>query len=133
VVQSGTTIGHNVFVGSGVFIGKNCRIQGNVFIPTGVCIEDDVFIGPGVTFTNNRYPFPPFHNTPQRTRIHSGAIIGAGAVILPVIIGKRAVIGAGATVTKDVGEEDVLMGNAGERRWIGDRYVCRNDLPGGTR
>jgi acetyltransferase-like isoleucine patch superfamily enzyme len=41
-----------------------------------------------------------------------GASIGAGAVILPgVRIGERAMVGAGAVVTRDVPSDVVVVGN----------------------
>ena len=44
--------------------------------------------------------------------IECDAAIGAGAVILPgVHIGARAVVGAGAVVTKDVAPDAVVYGN----------------------
>ena len=47
-----------------------------------------------------------------RTVIEQGASIGANATILPGIkIGKNAMIGAGAVVTKDVPEKAIVIGN----------------------
>jgi UDP-2-acetamido-3-amino-2,3-dideoxy-glucuronate N-acetyltransferase len=71
-----------------------------------------VFIGPQATFTND--PFPrsrqPFDGSV--TTLRAGASIGAGAVILPgVVIGERAMVGAGAVVTKDVPADAVVVGN----------------------
>ena len=44
--------------------------------------------------------------------IEQGASIGANATILPGIkIGKNAMIGAGAVVTKDVPEKAIVIGN----------------------
>jgi acetyltransferase-like isoleucine patch superfamily enzyme len=44
--------------------------------------------------------------------VEDGASIGAGAVILPGIrIGKYAMVGAGAVVTKDVPDDTTVIGN----------------------
>jgi UDP-2-acetamido-3-amino-2,3-dideoxy-glucuronate N-acetyltransferase len=44
--------------------------------------------------------------------IKRGATVGAGAVVLPgVTIGERAMVGAGAVVTKDVEPDTVVVGN----------------------
>jgi UDP-2-acetamido-3-amino-2,3-dideoxy-glucuronate N-acetyltransferase len=44
--------------------------------------------------------------------IRRGATLGAGAVVLPgVTIGERAMVGAGAVVTKDVEPDTVVVGN----------------------
>lgn len=101
----------HVWIGQNVAIGDNCKVQAFTFIPDGVTIEDNVFIGPRATFTNDKNP--PSHGkawTP--TLVKSGAVIGAGAVILPgLTIGENAVIGAGAVVTKSVAAHDVVVGN----------------------
>ena len=99
-IGKGTTIGS--FCDIAGKVGKNCMIQSYVFIPRGVTIEDNVFIGPGVIFTNDKYP-PSYGKYWAKTLVEQGAVIGAGAVILPgVVIGKSAIIGAGAIVTKNV-------------------------------
>lgn len=99
-----------VWIGNGVKIGDRCKIQAFAFIPEGVTIGDDVFIGPQVTFTNDRYPPSPREKW-EATVVDDGAVIGAGAVILPgVTIGDQSVIGAGSVVTKDVDAGAVVMG-----------------------
>jgi dTDP-4-dehydrorhamnose 3,5-epimerase-like enzyme len=79
----------------------------------GLRISDDVFIGPNATFTNDKNP-----RSKQRlekflqTTVHEGASIGANATILPgVIIGRGAMVGAGAVVTHDVPSYAVVVGN----------------------
>jgi len=90
-------------------IGKNCIIQSCVFIPKGITIKDNVFIGPGVIFANDKHP--PSDNLSE-TLVEKGAVIGAGAVILPgIIIEEGAIIGAGAVVTKDVPRGETVVGN----------------------
>jgi maltose O-acetyltransferase len=48
---------------------------------------------------------------PEGGFVEDGVVIGAGAVILPVILRKNCVVGAGAVVTKDVAEGDIVVGN----------------------
>ena len=108
------TIGQNVFIGEGVKMGRGCKIQNNAFIPEGVEIESDVFIGPSVTFTNiiNPRAFISRKAEFKKTIIRTCASIGANATILPgITIGRYAMIGAGAVVTKDIGEFQVAFGN----------------------
>jgi acetyltransferase-like isoleucine patch superfamily enzyme len=101
-----------VYIEEGVVIGDNCKIRPFVFIPTGVTIESDVFIGPNVTFTNDLYPKVKGEWTLVKTQVKSGASLGANSVILPgLVIGKQAIIGAGAVVTKDVPDKAIVAGN----------------------
>jgi len=93
-------------------IGSRCKIQAFVFIPEGVEIDDDVFIGPHVCFTNDKYPNAKDYGKFLRTHVKKGAAIGANATIIcGVTIGKRASIGAGAVVTKDVPPGVTVVGN----------------------
>ena len=112
-IGEGTKICDFAWIGPNVKIGKGCKVQAFAFIPENVVIGDNVFIGPHVCFTNDKHP--PSHgawkNDPP-TVVEDGAAIGAGAVILPSVrIGKEAVIGAGAVVTKDVEPKTIIMGN----------------------
>jgi UDP-2-acetamido-3-amino-2,3-dideoxy-glucuronate N-acetyltransferase len=112
-----------VYIEEGVVIGDNCKIRPFVFIPTGVTIESDVFIGPNVTFTNDLYPKVKGEWTLVKTQVKSGASLGANSVILPgLVIGKQALVGAGAVVTKDVPDKAIVAGNPavikGHRRGI---------------
>ena len=101
-----------VYIEEGVEIGDECKIRPFTFIPTGVKIENRVFIGPNVTFTNDKYPKVKGEWELKETIIESDVSIGAGATILPGIkIGKNAVIGAGAVVTKDVHEGSIVVGH----------------------
>ena len=116
-----TRIGAFVEIQKGVRVGKRCKISSHSFLCEGVTIEDEVFIGHGVTFINDR--FPRATNTdgsPQTeadwkcvsTTVKQGASIGSGATILcGVEIGKRATVGAGSVVTKNVPEGVVVAGN----------------------
>ena len=102
------TIHSHVWIADRVSIGNRCRIQAFTYIPQGVRIGDDVFIGPRVTFTNDKHP--PSEEW-QFTIVLDHVMIGAGAIILPVSIGKGARIGAGAVVTKDVKAGTLVVGN----------------------
>ena len=101
-----------VYIEEGVVIGDNCKIRPFVFIPTGVTIADNIFVGPGVVFTNDKYPKIGCDWKLRRINVKSGASIGAAAVILPgVTIGKNSLVGAGAVVSKDVSDGQVVYGN----------------------
>lgn len=99
-------VGNGCMVGQGCYIagvvGDNCRIQNGAQIFEGVTIEDDVFIGPNACFTNDKKTGVK-SEYPVQTLVKRGATIGANATIVcGVTIGERALVGAGAVVTKDV-------------------------------
>jgi UDP-2-acetamido-3-amino-2,3-dideoxy-glucuronate N-acetyltransferase len=115
-----TRIGPFVEIQAGVTIGARCKVSSHAFVCTGVTVEDEVFIGHHVCFTNDVLPRA---TTPEGelqgahdwalvpTTVRRGASIGSGAVILPgVEIGARAVIGAGAVVSKDVAPNAIVAG-----------------------
>ena len=98
-----------------ITIGKNVYINSDLLAMAfgGIKIEDDVTIAANVQLlTNNHdlYDRPVLFCKP--VQICKGAWIGAGATILPgVRIGRYAVIGAAAVVTKDVPDYAVAVGN----------------------
>ena len=117
-------IGQNVVVSPAVVLGNGVKIQNNVSIYTGVICEDDVFLGPSMVFTNviNPRAFIERKDEFRTTLIKKGATIGANATIIcGHTIGRYALIGAGAVVSKDVPDFALLVGNPG--RIIG--YVCQ--------
>ena len=123
----GCEIGKNCKIGAfveirkDVKIGNNVKIQAFAFIPEGVIVEDNVLIGPHVCFINDRYPraVNPDGSLKQpedwkivKTLVKKGASIGANATILcGVTIGKNAMVGAAAVVTKKVQDNVVVVGN----------------------
>jgi len=110
-VGDDSKIGAFVEIQKNATIGAKCKISSHTFICEGVHIEDEAFIGHGVLFINDRYPRATASGQLQTeadwqvvpTYIRRGASIGSGAVILcGVTIGERALVGAGAVVTRDV-------------------------------
>ena len=120
-IDDGSKIGTFVEIQKGATIGKNCKISTHTFICEGVHIEDNVFIGHNVTFINDKFPRATNEDGSLQnekdwdcieTYVEQGATIGSSATILcGVRIGKKAVIGAGAVVTKDVPPNAVAVGN----------------------
>lgn len=133
LIREGNVIGDNVSIGSFTelalrnTIGDNTRVHSRCFLED-VTLGKNIFIGPGVLFTND--PHPPsgarFAPCLKGATIDDGAIIGGGVVVLPhVHIGKRALIGAGSVVVKDISAHSVAVGNpAKEIKKIED-IVCR--------
>lgn len=109
-----------VYMESGVKIGDNCKIRAFTFIPEGVVIEDNVFIGPCVSFVNDKQPRATTSEGGLKTKydwklehivVKKGASIGANATIIgSVTIEENAMVGAGAVVTKDVEQNQIVVG-----------------------
>ena len=94
-------------------------------------IEDGVFIGPHVCFTNDKIPraINP-DGTPKKaddwvhetTHIKEGSSVGANSTLIPgITIGKWALVGSGAVVTRDVPDYGLVVGCPARR--VG--YVCK--------
>lgn len=115
----------HVLIENDVTVGNRVTVKSGVQLWDGLRVEDDVFIGPNVTFTNDPFPrskqFPPVFAV---TTVKAGASIGGGATILPnLTIGRAAMVGAGAVVTKSVPDNALVVGNPA--RVV--RYLKGND------
>lgn len=130
-------IGSNTLIGDGASIREQCRIGSRCIISryvtinyntrigdrtkvmdlthiTGNCIiGNDVFISLTIGMTNdNMVGMGKYEEEKIKgPTICDGAVIGAGATLLPgVLIGQKAIVGAGAVVTHDVPPGTVVMG-----------------------
>ena len=103
----------HVFVENDVFIGDRVTIKCGVQVWDGVTLADEVFVGPNVTFTNDPMPRSKIYPAEYaKTVVGQGASLGGGSVILPGLrIGRSAMVGAGAVVTKDVPPNAIVVGN----------------------
>lgn len=128
-IQSGAVIGEdcsfgqNVNISNNVQIGNGVKVQNNVSIYEGVELEDHVFCGPSCVFTNDLTPrakYPKGHAAYKKTLVKEGASIGANATIVcGHTIGKWALIGSGAVVTKDVKDHALMLGvPAAQKGWV---------------
>ena len=116
-----TKIGAFVEIQKNATVGRRCKISSHTFICEGVTIEDHVFIGHGVTFINDSYPRATTAAGElqsegdwkvEPTRVRTGSSIGSGSTILSnVVIGERAIVGAGSVVTRDVPPDTIVAGN----------------------
>ena len=119
-------IGAFVEIQKSVFIGHRTRVQSHSFICEKVRIGNDCFISHGVTFINDTFRSGgPAGNRElwKQTEIKDHVSIGSNATIMPVKIGRGAVIGAGAVVVRDVPPWAVVVGNPA--RVI--RYIDENE------
>jgi len=136
VIYAGNTIGDNFNSGHGVLIRENNKIGSNVsigshtviehhlviqngvrvhsqaFVPEYTTLEEGCWIGPNVVFTNAYHPLcPKAKECLKGATVKPGAKVGANSTILPdLVIGRNALVGAGAVVTKDVPDNAVVGG-----------------------
>ena len=123
-IGANCSFGQNVNVSNHVIIGNGVKVQNNVSLYEGVELEDYVFCGPSCVFTNDLTPrskYPKGAAGYKKTLVKKEASIGANATIVcGHTIGKRAIIAAGAVVTKDVPDYALMAGVPAKR--IG--WVC---------
>jgi len=116
-------VGEKTYIAYRVTIGHRVKINAFVYICNAVTIEDGVMISAGTIFTNDRFPRattpdlrqlrpsdPDEHTLP--TLVREGATIGAGCIIgNDLAIGRFAMIGMGALVTKSVPDFHLALGH----------------------
>ena len=101
--------GNRIKFGKGVFINHSAILSAS----GGIEFEDGVMIAPGVRIatinhdTNNRHTIYTY----GKVTIKKNAWLGMNVTICPgITVGKYAVVGAGAVVTKDVPDYAVVGG-----------------------
>jgi UDP-2-acetamido-3-amino-2,3-dideoxy-glucuronate N-acetyltransferase len=129
-------IGDHCFVEGGARIGDNVTIKNGVALWDGVVVQDNVFVGPFAVFTNDLAPRSPrfpgatkryaFRGWLSRTVVEEGVSIGANATILCGLrIGRFAMIGAGAIVTRTVPAHALMVGvPARQAGWVCECGTC---------
>lgn len=126
VIGTGCILGKGSYVDKDVHIGNACKLQNGVFVFHGFSLETGVFLGPGAMLLNDKHPraINP-DGSPKSDAdwevsegvVEHGAAVGGGAVVLPgVRIGRMAMVGSGAVVTKDVPERAIVAGNPARLR-----------------
>ena len=105
-----TDFGRNITIGENVFINACCHFQDH----GGVTIGDGCQIGHNVVFATLNHGLSPKerHITyPAPIFLGKNVWIGSNSTILQgVTIGDNAIVGAGATVTKDVAPNTIVGG-----------------------
>ncbi len=133
VIGDDCIIGEKTYIAYDVRIGNRVKINALAYLCAQVVIEDGVMISAGVVFTNDRHPratssdlrtlrsSDPDENT-LPTVVREGASIGANCTIgCNLEIGRFAMVGMGAVVTKSVPAFSLVFGNPA--RCVG--CVCR--------
>lgn len=130
VLGARVQLGQNVYVGRDVRIGAGSKVQNNVSLYEAVTLEEEVFCGPSCVFTNVVNPRAAIERKDEfrPTLVRRGATIGANATILcGITIGRWAMIGAGAVVTRDVPDFALMVGVPARRTgWV---CLCGIKLP----
>ena len=128
-VLTGASVGEDCnvcdhsFIEGAVRVGDRVTIKCGVSLWDGITVENDVFIGPNACFTNDKTPrskqYPPDF---LRILLKEGCSIGANSTTLPGLnIGRWAMIGAGAVVTRAIPDYGLVVGSPA--RLVG--WVCR--------
>lgn len=114
-IREGTHVGEHVSVGTlsdiqgRCVIGDYVHLHSNVHIGQGSRLGNYVWIFPYVVLTND--PTPP-SETLRGVTVDDFACVCTQSVVLPgVHIGKDALVGAGANVTRDIAEGMLAVGN----------------------
>ena len=135
-IGSECVLGKDAYVDLNVRIGDRCKLQNGVFVFHGFTVEDGVFLGPGVMLLNDKHPraINPDGSlksdsdwTVSEGVVRHGAAVGGGAVVLPGIsVGRFAMVGSGAVVTRDVPDNAIVVGNPA--RLMGFACACGHRL-----
>jgi UDP-2-acetamido-3-amino-2,3-dideoxy-glucuronate N-acetyltransferase len=132
-------VGRGAYVGPGVSIGDNVKIQNYALVYAPARLESGVFVGPCAVLTNDAHPRAvDMHGRPKTAigwepvgvQVKQGASLGAHCVcVAPLIIGRWAMVGAGAVVVADVPDFALVVGvPARQIGWVGRAgFALRRD------
>lgn len=117
MIDDNSHIGYQcLLVGDSLKIGKGCNFSNRIFIESSyspITIEDYVTIGASAMISSHDGSYRQAQGKDMKSApilIRKRAFIGNNAIVLPGIdIGEKAIVGAGAVVTKDV-ESMVVVG-----------------------
>jgi acetyltransferase-like isoleucine patch superfamily enzyme len=144
-VRGGAQVGRDCVLGKGVYVdvdvvvGDRVKLENRVSLFRGSRVASGAFIGPHSCLLNDKRPraVTPDGKLKQESdwtvsgvTVSEGAAIGGGCTVLPGIsIGRYAMVGAGAVVTRDVPDYGLVLGNPA--RLVGYVCECGARLPAG--
>lgn len=113
VIGKNCNICDHTFIENDVIIGDNVTIKLFTYVCDSVTLEDNVFVGSNVNFTNTKFPrSKQYQKKYPKTIVKKGASIGSGSTILPgIIVGEKAMVGAGSLLTQSVPDKAIVTGN----------------------
>ncbi|MFC5141951.1 acyltransferase [Actinomycetospora rhizophila] len=123
-------LGRGAYVGPHVSVGDNVKIQNYALVYAPATLGHGVFVGPAAVLTNDQNPRAvDVHGDPRTAAdwspvgvdVREGASLGARSVcVAPVTVGRWAMVGAGAVVTRDVPDFALVVGVPARRvGWVG--------------
>jgi UDP-2-acetamido-3-amino-2,3-dideoxy-glucuronate N-acetyltransferase len=123
IIGEDCNICDHTFVEGKVRVGNRVTLKCGVYLWDGIQVEDGVFVGPAAVFINDLRPRSRNVDAKlEPTLLKEGCSIGANATILAgLTIGRFAMIGAGAVVTRDVPDFALVVGNPARLQ----RWLCR--------
>lgn len=130
VVGADCVLGRGAYVGPGVRVGDRCKIQNHALVYEPAVLEDGAFVGPAAVLTNDLHPRAVNPDGTLKSAadwdavgvtVRAGASVGARAVcVAPVVVGRWALVAAGAVVTRDVPDHALVAGVPARRvGWVG--------------
>jgi acetyltransferase-like isoleucine patch superfamily enzyme len=130
-------VSRGAYVGPGVIIGDKVKLQNYALVYEPARLEDGVFVGPAVVLTNDLFPRSvdvsgrlkrPADWDARGVVVREGASLGACSVVVAgCLIGRWALVAAGAVVTRDVPDFALVAGTPARRiGWVGHAGVRLN-------
>lgn len=103
-VSAAARVGRNVMIAAGAVVCTDVRIEDSAILNTSCIVDHECEIGRATHIC-------PGAILAGRVRVGASAFIGMGAQVLPCLnVGDRAVVGAGATVIRDVPAGATVVG-----------------------
>jgi acetyltransferase-like isoleucine patch superfamily enzyme len=129
MLEGNTTIGHHTLIHSNNHIGQKTSIGNYVFMAPFCVSTND----PKMYYYRKEYTKSGNHwELLKGPTVKDGARIAVGVILFPnIIIGKQAVLGAGAVVTKDVPDYAIVYGQPSRIKGYVDKnsdIICECEL-----
>src|SRR6185503_2393019 len=106
-IEASARIAPHARIGPNAVVGADCVVHEHALLLGDVVLEEGVTVGAGAIVGDDDNDRPR-----GRTLIHRFASIGPNVTVLPgVVVGRQAVVEAGAVVTENVPANAIVSGN----------------------